>query len=364
MNTPVKWLARALAGALAFLLVFTLPLSLLAYDIWETAFNAPRIKRLLTDEVVNRDLLPAILEALSGFRAQQRLPHALTGQNTADIGLLMSFLDRDDWKQIRAEALPPETAATWVATTVDGAYAWLDSADRVPAFMWELSNYKAHLQATPGDNITLIAYEQLPTCTETQLADFAERRTAEAGAALYDLCQFPAPWRADQFAAYASILRLGVDALPAQLELTRDLAAMPDPALGFNPHWLKAQVRLAREIGRWLWLSPLVSVGLIVLLAVRSGRQLRRWVGLPLLGGGVVALIPALIYPIVITNLFNAGVLGAISPLVLPEIMRASLRLGAVIFQPLLIQAGVCLVVSVGLFIWPRLRFGMVKSST
>ncbi|MEK6575503.1 MAG: hypothetical protein AABZ58_14430, partial [Chloroflexota bacterium] len=85
--------AKVLAFLLALVLVVIIPLALLAFDVYHVAFNPPLMKRVLSDEVVNHDLIPVSLEWFSDRRAQERIAsgEALTGVDEPDIVLLMSF---------------------------------------------------------------------------------------------------------------------------------------------------------------------------------------------------------------------------------------------------------------------------------
>lgn len=365
MNSPVAekqipLLARVLAFGLALLLVLGVPLSLLAFDGWRVVFNPPLLKRVLADEAVNHDLLPVALEWFSHRRAQERVTQgeALTGLREPDIVLLMSFLDREDWRQIKAEVLPPDIVGAWVTTTVDGAYAWLDSADRVPQITWEIQPFKDRVNSEHGVNAIVIAYDNLPPCTQTEIDDFQARLAAAPSGAevLYNLCEFPAPWHEDQFNDYVSALHKVTDNIPAQFALTRELAQIPDNPQGVGPEWLKQQLRLMRLVGQWAWLAPLALIGLVALLAVRSMRQLGRWVGVPVLIGGLLALLPTLVYRSLITGLLSVGALSEVPELVIQEATRAILRLAAAVFQPLLIQAVIFMLLGVGLVIWYRFR--------
>ena len=347
----LSWIALQLAVAVVLLL----PLAVLAFDLGRVVFNPPLMKQVVGDEVINSPLLPVALEWFSDRRAQQRVDagEALTGIDEPDIVLLMSFMDRADWQTVKTEVLPPEILASWVTATVDGTYAWIDSADRVPQIIWDLTAFKARLNTEHGVNAIVVAYDNLPEpCTQAQLDDFQARlaATPPGKETLYNLCKFPAPWHEDQFNDYVNSLHSVVNNAPIQFELTKELAAAPDRG-GVGPEAIKQQLRWTRLAMQWAWVVPVALLLLVLLLAVRTLKDLGRWWGWPLLVGGVFVLLPALAYRWLITSLFAAGPLSETPDLVKAEAVRAITRLASYVFQPMLIQAIVIMVIGLILVI-------------
>jgi hypothetical protein len=182
---------------------------------------------VVTDEVVNSDLIPVTLEWFSDQRAQERVDAGMTlaGIDEPDVVALIEMLDREDWRQIKAEVLPDEILAAWVSVTVDGVYAWIDSGDRVPQITWDMQAFKARVASEHGANCIAIAYANLPPCTQAEIDDFLARlASALAGMdVLYNLCQFPDPWRADQYNDYVAALQGVAQNVPDQFALADEL---------------------------------------------------------------------------------------------------------------------------------------------
>lgn len=347
-------IAKLLALLIALVLMLALPASLLAFDLWRVVFNPPLIKALITDEVVNSDLIPIALEWFSDQRAQQRVAsgEALTGVDEPDIVLLTSFLDRDDWRGIKKEVLTDEFLTHLVSVTVDGAYGWIDSAERVPQITWDLKPFVEGVNSEHGVNAITIAYDNLPPCKQEEIDDYLYRLSLVPPGTeiLYNLCEFPDPWHEDQVTDYVNALFAVVDNIPTEFALTAVLAGVADQG-GVGPEALKQQLRLIRLLGGTAWALPLVLVLLIVALVVRSLPSLGRWLGVPLLVGGFIALLPALAYRYLITNVLAAGLLSEIPDLIRPEVVRIIGRVADAIFQPLLIQAVVIVLVAVVLMV-------------
>ena len=256
-------LARGLAFVLASLLVIALPLSLLALDVWRVVFNADLIKHLLTDEVVNSDLVPVALEWFSDRRAEQRVREgiALTGVDEPDMVLLLSFMERNSWRAVRAEVLTDEFLTHLVSVSVDGTYQWIDSENVVPQVTYDLRQFINRVNSEHGTNSVVIAYDQLDACTEEEIADFLARLAAAppGSEVLYNLCEFPDPWHDDQFSDYENALFKVVENVPPEFALTDELAQTVDQQ-GVGPEAIKRQLRLIRLVGMWAWLAPLPAV--------------------------------------------------------------------------------------------------------
>jgi hypothetical protein len=359
----VSIVAKILAFILALLLLLSLPIALLAFDVWRVVFNPPLLKSFIADEVLRSDLIPVALEWFSDRRAQERVEsgEALTGVDEPDIVLLMSFLDRDDWRAIKQEVLTDEFLTHTVSVTVDGVYAWIDSADRVPQITWDLTTFIDRIKTEHGANAVLIAYDNLPPCEQKEIDDYLYRLSlVPAGTeVLYNLCEFPEPWHDDQISDYENALFAVVDNVPAQFALTDELSGVADQG-GAGPEALKEQLRLIRLIGMLAWVLPLAVVLLIVALAVRSLTGLARWLGLPLLVGGILTLLPTLVYRLLITSVLAAGALSETPEAVKAEVTRVINRLADTIFQPMLIQAVIIIVIGLLLVVW-LMVFGKTK---
>lgn len=347
-------LVRLLALLLALLLGITLPLSLLTFDVWRVIFNPPLVKEIITDEVVNSNLIPISLEWFSEQRADERVAQgeALTGVDEPDIVLLLSFLDRDDWRAIKQQVLTDEFLANLVSVTVDGIYRWIDTDERTPQITWDLRPFIERVNGQPGTNVIVIAYDNLPDCTEAQIQDFLTRLSAAPPntEVLYNLCKFPAPWQEDQFSDYQNALFKVVENIPNEFSLTNDRPA-PSSSEDAGPAALKRQLRLIRFTAQWAWLVPLGLVLLLAALIVRSQQTLGKWVGIPLLLGGGLTLLVALALPPLLIGVLASGPLSETPPIIAQELSRIISRISGEIFRPMTLQASLIGVLGLALLI-------------
>lgn len=350
MDKRASSCATLIASLLAILFVLIAPLTLLAFNTGRVVFNPPLVKRLVADEVVRSDLIPVALEWFSERRAHERVERgeALTGVNEPDVALLMSYLTGDDWRRIKAEVLPDEMLEGWVSVTVDGVYAWIDSPDPVPQIAFSLAPFKDRVGGPHGVNAIMVAYNRLKPCTQAEIADFKKRQAAAPPGTevLYNLCQFPDPWREDQVGDYMRAVGDLVRQVPDRFALTEELSrAGASSGHGVGAAVIKLGLRLSRALMRWGWLVPAVLLLLILIIRVRSVADLGGWWGIPILLAGVIALLVATSYRLGVTRLLVAGPLSEAPALVVHEATRASLRLTERIFRPMQVQALALIVV-------------------
>ncbi|MBN2148675.1 MAG: hypothetical protein JW726_14910 [Anaerolineales bacterium] len=357
---------KTVALIVAVLLVVALPISLFAFDLGRAIFNVELVKRIITDEVVNSDLIPVALEWYSDRRAEERVAtgEAMTGISEPDVVLLMSYLDRDDWREIKSEVLPAEILTEWTSVTVDGVYKWIDTNDRVPQITWKMQTFKERVNGQHGSNCIVITFKNLEPCTQEEIEDFQSRLAAAPSGTevLYNLCNFPDPWHEDQFNDYLASLQDVVNNIPNEFALTEELAQVEDTA-GVGPEALKQTLRSIRFWAGIAWLVPLALALILAALVVRSLEGLGRWIGFPLMVGGVLTLLPALTYRWLITNILAAGPLSETPELVMQEATRSILRLAAEVFRPLMWQALVLILVGLALAVFALLRRRSAKEA-
>ena len=342
-------LARFIAFVVVLILIIAIPLALLAYDVGRVVFDPPLVKKVLTEIVTESDLIPAALSWYSQSEAQDRYAsgEAEAWVGEPDVVQLFLFMTVENWRTIRWEVLTNEILASFVSTSVDGTYTWIDSEDAVPDITWDLIPFKQRVDSQHGVTSIAVAYSALPDCNQDQINDFKSRLAAAplGTKVLYNLCEFPDPWYEDQFSDYLESLGDLVANVPDAFALTDTLAGLEDTA-GIGPAVIKTQLRLIRMLMNLAPLIPIVLLILILIFAVRGLRSLGLWWGIPLTVGAIWALAMAFVYRPLITQLLANGPLSETPELIQSEAIQAILILADEIFKPLLWQGLVVLVVS------------------
>ena len=233
-----------------------------------------------------------------------------------------------------------EFVTNLISVSVDGIYHWIDSDELLPGFTWDLSPLKANLAGPQGLQALMVAYSAMPVCSEAEIQDL-KQRMAEAPpgvSVLYNLCQFPEPWRTDQIGDYVESLN-GVNVnVPIRFDLHEMLAGNPSAA-AMDPTFIKTQLRLVSLVARWTWLAALLVLLLILLIRVRSLRSLGQFVGIPLFISGVLAILFTWGGQFVLIQFIRARILATTSPLITQEVSASLKQLTSFFFQPMLIQS-------------------------
>ena len=329
---------------LAVILVLMVPITYFTFNVGRVVFNATLVKRVFGDVIAESDLVTTGLTWFSEWRAKWRVETGLARPNEdePDIVQLIAFLDREDWRAIRAEILPDEFVVSWVGSAVDGTYAWLDTRSDLPDIVLDLAEFKARVASDHGKNAVIVAYQALPPCSQAQISDFRDRlASAPAGTqVLYNLCRFPDPWQEDQFNDYQDSLQEVVQNLPDSFPIVRRL--QEDEAVlleNVTPRQVKNTLIFMRLLLRGSLAAPLILVLLIVLYVPRSRKQASYWIGVPLVLGALLTLPFSLTYRWMITRLLVWLFTTSVTPEVLQEATSAALRLAAEIFIPITMMA-------------------------
>jgi hypothetical protein len=333
----------------AVILLLMIPLTLLAFATGMVVFSPRIVKEEASKAIVESDIIPLGLEWFSEWRADQRVEEGLARPNETepDIVQMLAYLNASHWSSIRAEVLPDEILISWVHSAIDGVYAWIDNDNEFPTIILNIKDFKAVVKTEHGNNAIMIAYSALPPCTEDQIVDMLYRLSLvpPGTEVLYNLCQFPNiegfNFGDDQVSDYWISLQQVVENLPDeynlvermnedQLELLRET----------NPLSAKRILRLIRFIMRWSLALPVLTLAVLALFATRARRP-GAWLGVPLIGGGLMGLILAILYRLLITVSLTAPPLERVPPLVLEEGTQFLFGLAGHIFTWMLIISAV-----------------------
>ncbi len=333
------------------LFVVTLPLALLAFNVGRVLFDAPLVKRVVTKEVTQSDLIPVTLRWFAQRRAQERVltGEAQTAIREPDALKAIEFPTVETWRKIRLEVMPNNFLEGWTAVTIDGLYGWLDTKDPLPNIVIDLRDWKKYARSEHGWKAIQMVYDSLPPCKQADIDDFLKRLAAAAPGQevlynLYTPCMFPDPWKPDQNQDYLDGRDEIIDNAQDRFFLTQELSRVEKQS-GIGAESIKNQLLLMRTAANLSLIVPLVMLGLLVVLALRSRMDLARWLGLPIVVGGVLALLPTLVYQPIIGNLLTLGPLSEVPAQVRAEFARSFGVLLSEAFSPMMFEAIAIIVV-------------------
>lgn len=355
---------KFLAFLLVLLFVITLPLALLSFNVGRVVFDGALVKRVVAKEVTESDLVAVTLRWYAQRRAQERVltGEAQTAIREPDALKALQFPSMEDWRKIKSELLPNHLLANWVGVTIDGLYSWIDAQDPVPQITLELKPWKDYIRSDHGYQAIQVVYNSLPACKQADIDDFLGRLAAapkgqEVLYNLYTPCMFPDPWRPDQNQDYLAGRDEIVDNVADRFFLTQELERVEKQA-GVGAEALKEQLRMVRTLAAWSLIFPLLLVALLMLLTLRSRLDAARWLRLPILVGGLLSLLPTLVYQPVVGALLTLGPMSEVPREVQAEFSRVFGVLLAEVFSPMLLESLAIMVI--GLLI---LVLGMRKTA-
>lgn len=342
---------KFLAFLLVLLFVVTLPLALLSFNVGRVLFDAPLVKRVVTKEVTQSDLIPVTLRWFAQRRAQERVltGEAQTAIREPDALKAIEFVSVETWRKIRLEVMPNNFLEDWTAVTIDGMYGWLDTKDPLPNIVIDLRDWKKYARSEHGWKAIQMVYDSLPPCQQADIDDFLKRLAAAAPGQevlynLYTPCMFPDPWKPDQNQDYLDGRDEIIDNAADRFFLTQELSRV-EKQTGVGAESIKQQILLIRTAANLSLIVPLVMLGLLAVLALRSRMDLARWLGLPIVVGGVLALLPTLVYQPIIGNLLTLGPLSEVPAQVRAEFARSFGVLLSEAFNPMMLEAIAIIVV-------------------
>jgi len=336
--------ARFLAGFLALLFVLALPLSVVAFDLGRIVFSPERMGALLGQS----------FDQAGGFR--RLAMEAITGgveneEGSADGGALslegaLSYLTPQERDYLAERLLPADWVREQLQAGLDDLYAWVDNEQARPSVEVDLRPVKETLRQGGADELIEVVVDSWPPCTVEQVDVMAAQIFGLAEG--FPFCEPPEPFRTGLVGMAGEAIKLGLYALPDQLSVSGDRA--DEKA---NPEILrfKEDLRLARALGRWIWLLLPPLLGLTMALVIRSWRGMAWWWGLPLILGGLLTLVAAVGVRLGARAVIGGMVLGPGIPPIMAEVLQ-SVAEGWVTsaLRAVGVHAGIILLTGGGLF--------------
>ncbi|NQS91714.1 MAG: hypothetical protein HQ574_04830 [Chloroflexi bacterium] len=373
MKTIFTAILKFIAFILAGILIFALPLSLLANNAGEVLFDEEEINGIATTVVLDSEIIPAALEIITNRQAEDistKIEDAdPPGGRELNLFNLIYSMEEHNWNNFRQALLVDEVVARWITDTTNGFFHWLDSEDQIPNIIWDLAPMVEKMRGPEGEEAVVAFYDSLPDCTDLQM----EEMKTEPGDPLprtkmvKELCKLSTYPHVEQIQVYNDIMKMVVNATPPEYNATQ--SALKNQAEFNGMFTLKWNLRTIRWNLDTVLLIPLVLLFLILIFGVRSLDGLGQWWGIPLIGGGLISLVTALLYRPLWTGLLTDRMPEAIpqTSLLYHELIEGSTRIISPIFNPLTWQSFLVLLLGVGFlamgFILRVRRAGGEKSS-
>jgi hypothetical protein len=352
LNAILKFAAFILAG----ILILALPITLLANNLGNVIFNEEVIGGIATDVIVNSDIVPAALEFTTNQQANEISSKIQDTERPEGRGLnlynLIFSMKDDDWIKFREALLAEEVIAGWVGETVQGLFAWMNSEDSVPVIIWDMAPLIQKMSGPEGQEAVVAYYESLPDCTDLQM----EEMRTQPGEPLprtkmvEELCKLSTFPHVEQIQVYNDVMEMVVDATPEEFNATQSLLKGREQIRGL--YTLKWRFRTYRYNMDVVLLIPLGLLFLILIFGVRSMEALGQWWGIPLIGGSLIALLSSLLSGTLWRGFLTGNMPEGIpqTSLLYHQIIDSTSRVISPVFNPLIWQSFIILLIGAGLF--------------
>jgi|GEM_PF-888117 len=263
----------------------------------------------------------------------------------------MQNLKASDWEAIIKILMPPDELQTITENTLDQLFAYLDGkTNRVSVSLMKL---KERLAGQAGKDAIRQLIAAQPPCTEEQLAQMsAGKLGGEQGMVI---CKPPE----EALAVMLPELQTQVNAL---------VTDMPDETMIIKPSTPSAPVSgsgplgndpltVLRTVRLGLRLSPLLPLGLLLLVTLFGVRSLKgwlRWWGIPFFFAGAIALAPGITILPALNWAWNNYVTSRIPPYLPTDVVSIGHDLASYLLRSLsgqiTLQAGI--LAAIGLAAW------------
>ena len=350
LNAIMKFLAFLLAGVL----LFSLPLSLIAYNFGEVIFDQEEINYLTTSVFLDSDIIPAALEIITNRRADEisnKIEETERGDRELDLFTLVYSMEESNWKSFKEALLSDLVLGTWIESTVNGIFGWLDAEDSAPFIRWDMMPLIDNMRGPAGEEAVVAFYDSLPDCTDLQMEEMQTQPGDPIPKAkmVKELCKLSTFPHADQIEVYQDVMLMVADATPPEYDATKALVRERGAIDGtYTLKWNLRKLRLNMDSAL---IIPIMLLFFILIFGVRSMDGLGQWWGIPLVGGSLIALITALLYKPLWTGILTDRMPEEIPPtsLLCHELIEGSSRFIAPVFNPLRWQSFLLLLIGVGL---------------
>jgi len=352
LNAILKFLAFILAGVL----ILALPLALLLNNLGNVLFSEEIISEIATAVVVDSDIVPAALEFTTNQKAEEISSKIEETERPEGRGLnlynLIFSMKDDDWIKFREALLGEEVIAGWVQGTVHGLFEWLNSGDAVPVIIWDMEPLIQKMNGPDGKEAVVAYYESLPDCTDLQMEELKTQPGEPLPRAkmVEELCKLSTFPHSEQIQVYNDVMRMVVDATPKEFNATQALLKERDNVP--STYTYKWRFRTYRYNMDLVLLIPLGLLFLILIFGVRSMEDLGQWWGIPLIGGGLIALLSSLLSGTLWRGFITGNMPEGIpqTSLLYHQIVESTSRMVSPVFNPLIWQSFLILLTGAGLF--------------
>lgn len=274
-----RTLARILAFVVAAILVFGLPMALLANNTLRVLSSAEALAEI-------GNTLVTVSGAGEKF-AQEMLINIAWEEISDDEKSVMDSLGKQDWDKITQILIPQDWLQAQIRENLEKLLQWLYSEDPAPDFGFDLEYPKSVLKDGGAQRIVGHLIDSWPACSAEQMQQMADALYRDSPKRI-PLCRPSDELRGPLLESITLRILGRIEALPSRIPLGGSLNASEavEKLASF-----RKQVLVLSFILRLARLLPLFLLGALMTLGIRSWRELGQWWGIPLAAGALLSLL-------------------------------------------------------------------------
>ncbi len=284
MSEPMscmKLTTRILAAIFVLLFIVTLPFGLLAFFTSNMIFNPEKLDKMLNESLIESGVLR---ESLTEILSETKFGN--DSEEDAEVQHALSELGFEDWSRIVDIIILDEWLGNQIKETIVSANAWLDDDRLRPDLSIDLHPIKEKMQGEGLHEIINLIVDSWPTCTQAQV-DQMQQSMIESGQAPILYCEPPEPLRSELIDFAARRFQEFFREMPASFSLFELDEGNQNPE---DVDLFKERIRMIRAFTMGGWLLSAALLGLIMVLVIRSWRDVALWWGIPILITGVLTI--------------------------------------------------------------------------
>lgn len=289
----MRCLGRIIAFFLLILVVIIVPCSIWSIVLWEIGTEPTTYTDTLDSDVYERIaplMLPAFADGVANSEDDARELKVILH--------IIQHMDEEEWESTSAAIVPPQWFEEEMQRNLSGLFTYLHGDSDELAIIFNTQPIRERLEGSGGDLMVERLMAEINTwdgCTDTQRDDFTAFFNEQTE--FIPSCQ-PGPLMSRQIedGLYAGIDRLLVE-LPGdgrfdlrQQLIEDDQASADEYDRSFQE--MRRSTVLTDNALPIVIIVPVMFLGLIMLFAVRTGKEFFLWIGLSLIISAFFSIVP------------------------------------------------------------------------
>jgi hypothetical protein len=272
---------KALAIAVALMFILVLPLTLLGRDLANVIFSPASVSGILRSRLLESGFVNNI--AAENFLSERWFNEM--DMEGGDLKPMFQYLSPAEREDILTTLMPPEWVDAQLDNVIHSFFTWVESEQPEPRIAIDLVPLKEGLLKGGLRRIIDTLIGSWPSCTTDEI-EIMREELMRTGEIPIEVCESPEPYRSQVLDFAVAELGFLVRGQPDKIPLLDSLDASPAEVTEF-----KEQFQFLRSVMMWGWFLPASLLGVIMILVIRSMRDIGQWWGIPLLIGGLLSIM-------------------------------------------------------------------------